>query len=194
MSELDPQRVIARVIEIMGGHGAAFEKLEREHAEVARVWDQDTEIVGRILRAHLFVEHFLTEYLAARAPSLDIKQAGLPFSRKLAMLGTGEPGVSYLIPGLRLVNEIRNRIAHRLRADVSENDAKRLLSIEIFRALRSESDRRRGVPSSTEPADVVERFCQHAGRALQACSSSERSAWSLAIEEVTRSPNSRVDG
>jgi len=181
----DPKVVIAKVIELMGGHDAAFEKFDRDYAEVVRVWDQDTDKVGRILRAHLFVEHFLTEYLEARAPELEIKNAALTFSKKLALVGIGDPGVAYLLPGIRLVNTIRNRIAHRLTADVTEDDARQLLSIDVFRAMRAESDRRHGRSLNDDPVDVVERFCKHAGMALQACTSPERSPWSVAIEHAT---------
>ena len=64
--QMDDQRVVSHVINLLGGHDAAFTHFDADLRLLKERWDQDTGTVGRILRAHLFVEHFLTEYLVAR--------------------------------------------------------------------------------------------------------------------------------
>jgi hypothetical protein len=105
----DPKVIVQRLFDLYGGRDAAFAALDRQHRAIAEHWDQDAPTMGRILRAHLFVEHYLTQYLQTRNPDLDdVDEARLSFAQKLALIGRAEKCVSYLIPGIRRLNKVRS--------------------------------------------------------------------------------------
>lgn len=52
-----------RALELMGGRENALASMEAEFDEMKERWNQDTDTIGRILRSHLYLEHYLTEYL-----------------------------------------------------------------------------------------------------------------------------------
>ena len=176
-----PEDVATRVIELHGGRKAF---LAHSNAQIDRLnakWNQDAALMGRILRAHLFVEHFVTEYLQAKNPSLgDLSGARLTFAQKVELLGGADPSVAYLMPGLCRLNKIRNRLAHTLSASVTKEDRDGFLLIELFRALRDAL----ASPevASVAPVDVLESFAQHAGMALSAATDPRAGFWVQALE------------
>lgn len=180
---IDPQAVIRELLDLYGGPEKAWQIFEEDYAQVTAAWNQDTVTIGRILRGHLFVEHFLTEYLSARNPELgSLEEARLTFSQKLALVGGGTGGVSYLLPGVRRLNAIRNRLAHSLRAEVTTEGANAFLAIEFFRAMRDAGHAPR--VASAEPIDVLEDFAKHAGLALHASASRDAGLWSEAFRRA----------
>ncbi|WP_147326255.1 hypothetical protein [Hydrogenophaga borbori] len=84
------QQILNRAAELLGGQ-AEYERLATEEVnEVQRRWNQDTDAIGRILRAHLFVERFMTENLQRANPALGpVEKARLTFAQKDR---TPEPG------------------------------------------------------------------------------------------------------
>jgi hypothetical protein len=84
-----------------------------------------------------------------------------------------------LVPGLRRLNKIRNRLAHTLNTSVTNEDRDLLLLIELFRALRDALAS--PAVASVEPADVQESFAQHAGMALNAAADPWAGFWIKAI-------------
>lgn len=88
-------RVIERTIELLGGADRASEKTDREFGEMVERWGQDVDAIGRILRAHLYVEHYLTDYIQHANPRLgSTAKARLSFNHKLALFDDGLTGVS----------------------------------------------------------------------------------------------------
>lgn len=167
MSMLDPERVARHVIQSLGGHEKAFQTLDEDFAHFMRRWNQDLDKIGRILRAHLFVEHFLTEYLQAKCSGLrSLEKARLTFAQKTALVEGGDATVAYLIPGIRRLNAIRNRIAHSLHASVTEEDVGVFVGIRLFMAMRNESAKRSGRIPSNDPIDLIDAFALHAGSVL----------------------------
>lgn len=179
----NPEAFIRELLELYGGPDRAWRRFEEDYLYVAAAWEQDTGTIGRILRAHLFVEHFLTEYLSARNPQLgSVADAKLSFGQKLALVGNGTGGVEYLLPGIRRLNAIRNRLAHSLHADVSDEDASVLLSIPMFRAMREAGNAPR-IPSAA-PVDILDDFAKHAGLALHASATRDSGLWAEAFRRA----------
>lgn len=181
----DPEAVVRELLDLYGGAEAAWRKFDQDFAQLVAAWEQDTTTIGRILRAHLFVEYFLTEYLAARNPELgSFEEARLSFAQKVALVGTSAGDVSYLLPGIRRLNTIRNRLAHGLHADVSAEDAEVFLGVDLFRAMRNA----RHAPQcpSKNPVDVLDEFAQHAGMALHASANPDRALWAEAFRRAER--------
>src|SRR5690349_2061866 len=107
MATPTPEIVIKHAIRLMGGNDKAWEAFDTDFRFITTRWEQDTATIGRILRAHLFVEHFLTEYLQARNPEIgSLDDARLTFAQKTALVDAGMAATSYLIPGIRRLNSI----------------------------------------------------------------------------------------
>jgi hypothetical protein len=167
----------------MGGRDEAFRVFDEHFKEITSRWEQDTTTIGRILRAHLFVEHFLKEFLRSRNPQLgSLEDARISFSQTVTLMGNATPGTGYLVPGIRRLNTIRNRLAHTLRAEVTDDDVKAFLAIDMFRAMRDERARRSSTVASTDPIVVLEEFAMHAGISLQASASRNADVWSNAFQ------------
>lgn len=177
---MDANRVANIVIELLGGREAAYEYFDKEFREISNRWDQDSEIIGRLLRAHLFVEHFLTEYLASRNPQLgSLEKARLTFSQKLNLIGNSTDGPSFLIPGIKRLNQIRNRIAHNLGAEITKSDVEVFLGIKEFESLRKEL----AAPAkpSEEAIHLIEEFSRFVGTSFQATINKNDKLWAEAI-------------
>lgn len=160
ISDIDQQKITARAIELMGGKDAFFNAADQELEKIHTQWNQNIELIGRILRAHLFVEHYMTEYLEKTNPRLgDLNQARLSFSQKTELLEPSNPDMADIVPGIKRLNKIRNRLAHKLNVQVTEEDSSFFLKSERFAALRSVREREK--PLSTDPLYILEDFAQY---------------------------------
>ena len=152
MTSPDPAKLAKRVIELHGGHERFFALMAQRFNEFNAVWDQDAGRIGRVLRVHLAVEHFLTEYLAFTNPKLgSLENSQLSFRQKLELLRDDDELIRFLKPGLRRLNAIRNRIAHKLRVDITADDREALLGIKLFNAMRTEGGSLCHVVADTRP-------------------------------------------
>ncbi|WP_348815490.1 hypothetical protein NFG57_04610 [Halomonas sp. H10-59] len=163
---IDHSELAKRVIELSGGKQNLSDEMDQKLARISNKWDQDVGAIGRILRAHLFVEHFITECLIAFNPALgDLDKARLSFSQKLALIENYSPEIQELAAGIRRLNKVRNQLAHTLEAKVTDKDKESLLSVKTFSALREELAKP-GYPSDNN-MDVVEDFAKHVGSRLE---------------------------
>jgi len=159
--------IIEAVFDEYGGRDAFFREAEENIARFNELWEQNLDLIGRVLRAHLVVEHFLTEFIHARNPDLpSLHAAGLTFNQKLKLLPDDAINIKMLKPGIRKLNRIRNRIAHNLALELTDEDRSSFLGIQIFSAFRNEK-RKREIPVGDEPIEVLEEFSIMAGSWLQ---------------------------
>jgi hypothetical protein len=97
------------------------EDLRTFNAQYRRFVERDDAAVGVILRCHLIVEHFLDGYLTAANPAIqEWDSARLTFAQKLALADHPRSKLRMAMPGLRCLNSLRNRLAHRLDAEFDE--------------------------------------------------------------------------
>ncbi len=81
-----------RVIALAGGVDRLRVIMDAHRREFDDAWDRDTDLIGRLLRAHLCVEHFMTVYLSSTNPRLgSLEEARLSFAQKYAQGGVSEP-------------------------------------------------------------------------------------------------------
>lgn len=152
-------------------------------AEMNNRWEQDTERIGRILRSHLYVEHYLTECLQAKNPQLgSLADARLSFLQKVDLLGNKNKVLALLVPGMRLLNAIRNRLSHTLCSDVTKDDANGFLALEQFGALRKALH----PDASSDPIDILEDFARLAASWLDLQGSGEADVWARAMKLTGR--------
>lgn len=164
--DIDHTEIARRVIELSGGKQKLNHEMDQKLARINDKWDQDVGVIGRILRTHLFVEHFITECLIAINPALgDLEKARLSFAQKLALIEDYSLEIQELAVGIRRLNKIRNQLAHNLEAKVTDKDKESLLSVKTFRALR-EALAKPGTPSDSS-MDVLEDFAKHVGSRLE---------------------------
>lgn len=162
---INHEYVAKRVIELSGGKDKLNKEMDAKLAKINEKWNQDIDAIGRILRAHLFVEHFVTECLVSFNPKLgDIKEARLTFSQKLALIESYSEETKELSKGIRRLNKIRNQLAHSLSGAVTDQDKESLLSVASFKALRAELAKP-GMPSEDNLV-VLEDFAKHVGGRL----------------------------
>jgi hypothetical protein len=176
----DPRTYAAHLIEALGGHEAARKKLDVQFEYIASRWNQDANLIGRLLRSHLFVEHFLTQYLSARNPNLgDVELARLSFAQKIALADRPNTTEAYLFTGIRHLNRVRNRVAHTLTSGLTDSDRDVFLGVPYFRELRDALAAPR-VPSP-HPIDVLEDFARHAGIMLAVSVSPDAEIWKKSL-------------
>ena len=173
--------VIQAVFEEFGGRENFFRESQQQLDYFNRLWDRDTELVGRVLRAHLVVEHFLTEYIQTtnpRLPSLD--DVGISFEAKVRLLPSDVTHIQMIVPGIRQLNRIRNTIAHRLEVEISTEERSSFLGVPVFAAMRNEMKKRNpDLPDA--PIDVLEDFAKLAANWLQGGADGSSEKWQRAI-------------
>jgi hypothetical protein len=182
MSLPDPQTFAKRVIDAHGGIDN-FDAITQKHIkEFDSLWQQDAERIGRVLKAHLTVEHFLTRYIEFNNPMLPpLADARITFSQKIDLLHQNDRLASELKPGLRRLNQVRNRLAHNLKVEVRAEDVEVFLAVRIFTGMRGERAKRFGNPLPADPVGVFEEFAKFAAGMLQAGSNAESQIWAGAL-------------
>ena len=187
----DPKELARLTIDYLGGPHLANEVFSTEFGEMNRRWNQDTETIGRILRAHLYVEHYLNEYLRKANPRLgDIAGVRLSFAQKVKLLDQNDPHIRHMIAGIKHLNSIRNRIAHNLDVQVSEEDAEVFLKALPLREMRKQMEGAN--KTHPEPLQLLEDFSTHAAHALSQQFSKFGAAFTRALNELSdESPRNR---
>lgn len=145
------------------------------------VWERDHGAIGKLVRAHLVLEHFLTKYLTAANPYLgDIEAARLTFAQKLELALNPESVLLVVGPGIRQINKVRNQLVHRLEFRLQDAD---LEPLRWFIRIRNE---RVGVPVP-DGIELVEEFTKTACTFLaSAARSIERNAGGMGLPGLAR--------
>lgn len=190
---MTPEDAIARLIDLFRTRDDLRKVIEDQGQQYGTIWAQDADAIGRVLRAHLAVEHFLTAYIQAQNPNLGkLNNARLTFAQKANLLGESDPLAGFLKPGLKRLNEIRNRIAHKLRNVVDEGDREAFLTMQLFVEIRTHLASRFGVMMSEDPLSVVEDFARLASAILHAAAHPSREFWIEVLGELFGQPASTV--
>ncbi|EOE6708297.1 hypothetical protein BFR77_07060 [Acinetobacter pittii] len=82
------------------------------------------EELGYFLSCHLIIEHYIDEYLKVQYENLSWEDCKLTFSQKINLLSNfpvAEPYIE-LIPSIKAMNKIRNKISHRVDFKISIDD------------------------------------------------------------------------
>lgn len=146
---------MAELASVYGGieNFHAEQKVISDEAEKA--WNSDIVSIGRVLRSHLYVEYYLNTYLEKKL-SITKKQLGdLSFDKKNQKLKNSE--LENLVPSIKKINRIRNKMSHNLNAMISNKDADHLKSIECFKPYYLTTKRFVG---EIDPIKTYEIYCQ----------------------------------
>nr|WP_100548124.1 MULTISPECIES: hypothetical protein [unclassified Pseudomonas] len=110
---------IEEVVQRLLPHWDAIEAhFHQENERFVALFAHDHDLLGRILKCHLIVEHYLDRYLSEKLGLQHLEDARLTFAQKARLLPTAGSAASFVKPGILRLNAIRNRFGHNLRADV----------------------------------------------------------------------------
>ena len=108
-------------------------KLEPHFATIKEHFDHENRIfiglissahdtLGRVLKCHLIVEHYLNLFLVEHFKIDNFNDVRLTFFQKATLLPNERTAVAFVKPGILQLNRIRNRFGHSLGADLSVQD------------------------------------------------------------------------
>ncbi len=141
---------IETVVERLKPHWKAIEAhFEHENNRFKALLAQDHDLLGRVLKCHLVIEHYLDRFLTAHYEIRDLADAKLSFYQKAKLLPDSASAAAFVKPGIVRLNTIRNQFGHTLRPVLRNNDLG-----TINDAL---SVARRGVKFK-EPIEAIEAF------------------------------------
>jgi hypothetical protein len=126
-----------------------FAHFEHENRHFKALLAHDHDIMGRVLKCHLIIEHYLARFLAAHFGIDDLPDAKLTFFQKAKLLPESGAAASMVKPGILMLNAIRNQFGHTLRPVLRGQDLGPIA--EVLRVAR------RGAEFA-EPIDAIEAF------------------------------------
>lgn len=114
---------IEGAMEILRPHWAAIEDdFNRENERFKALFARDHDTLGRVLKCHLIVEHYLGRFLAAHFNLNNISNAKLSFFQKATLLPDSAASSAFVKPGILRLNAIRNQFGHTLEPVVGGAD------------------------------------------------------------------------
>lgn len=146
-------RIIDKVKEVVQQYGEHFDEIEAEFNKqndyFKSLVNADHDILGLVLKFHLIVEHYLTNYLQNKFSDLDFTNARLSFSQKINLVSQRDTRAAFIKPGIIELNRIRNKFGHNLGAELTLNDQKEML--EVLKVARQGK-------TYEEPLEVINDF------------------------------------
>jgi hypothetical protein len=107
------------------------------------------EPIGRVLRAHLVIENFMTEFLSNHFGLHNIFDARLSFHQKAILLPSRDSPAAVVRPGILQLNAVRNKFGHQLGHEIHDADISSIY--EILRIARPGID-------FDNPIDAIDAF------------------------------------
>lgn len=117
------EKVVARLKPHMTEIEAHF---NAENAKFIALMSRPHDTIGRLLKCHLVLEHYLDRFLSQHFGIEDIEAAKLGFFNKAMMLPTKAHSAAFVKPGILNLNMLRNRVGHNLGSDISFGDFPRI--------------------------------------------------------------------
>lgn len=93
-----------------------------ENEKFIALLHQDHDVMGRVLKAHLILEHYLTAFIGKTFGIDDIDSVRLSFAQKVDLLPSSGTASSVIKLGTKRLNKIRNMFAHRINVDLERLD------------------------------------------------------------------------
>lgn len=101
--------------------------------EFLHLWQTHGNSIGRIVKSHLLLEHYLNEYLRVIHPSIrNFDALKLSFKQKLNLLELPGEMIHYIGPVLDVINRLRNRLVHSLAIDLNDDEVEPIRKLLSF--------------------------------------------------------------
>jgi len=181
MKTIDPKKFAQNIIKLYGGRENFIKDTESRIKIFNKKWSQDLDLIGKVLRSHLVLEHYLIKYIEFLNPNINsLENTRISFAILIDLLKRDDYLINKLIPGMIKLNQIRNRIAHNLDKVIDESDAQEFLRIDIFREFRNALSV--GKPLA-DPLDILEDFAKYSSTWLLNKTDPKSKLWSYALKE-----------
>ena len=106
---------IERVIEMLKPHWQEIDThFNDENVRFKGLLACEHDTLGRILKCHLLVEHYMGRFLVAHYGIQEIEDVRLSFFQKARLLPSERTAAAFVKPGILKLNTIRNRFGHEL--------------------------------------------------------------------------------
>ena len=106
---------IEKVIESLKSHwGEIDARFNEENRRFIALFGRRHDVIGRLLKCHLVVEHYLERFLSDHFGIENVEDAKLGFYNKAALLPSKSSSAAFVKPGILRLNVLRNRIGHSL--------------------------------------------------------------------------------
>ena len=109
------QEILKSFLDVFAPH---IETLTKEaQAEVDRfnaLFAADHNAIGRVLKVHLVVEHYLDEHLQSKLKIENVEDVRLTFVQKARMLSKKQSSAAFVRAGILQLNAVRNKFSHTL--------------------------------------------------------------------------------
>ena len=110
---------------------ATSQELDKELSEfntkIIQLLNKEADELGRVLKCHLIVEHYLDNYLSEAFPAVDNwSNARLTFSQKLELIQSPQTIFTYSYLPIKNLNSIRNKFSHKLDYSMKSSDYKEI--------------------------------------------------------------------
>jgi hypothetical protein len=93
-----------------------------ENGKFIRLFSQPHDVLGRLLKCHLIIEHYLERFLSEHYGIDDIATARLGFYNKASLIPSAASSAAFVKPGIMRLNKLRNMAGHQLGAEFSFED------------------------------------------------------------------------
>lgn len=141
---------IEKVVARLKPHMAEIEaRFNTENERFIKLIEKPHDVLGRLLKCHLIIEHYLTRFLSEHFGIEDVESAKLGFFNKAMLLPSQASSAAFVKPGILKLNKLRNRAGHELGADFTFDDLGPIS--EVLNIARA------GVPFGT-PIEAIEAF------------------------------------
>ena len=141
---------IEAAVEKLKPHWAAIEQnFEHENRIFVGLASTPHDTLGRVLKCHLIVEHFLGRFLVSHFGIDNFDDVRLSFAQKAKLLPDRATAAAFVKPGVVRLNRIRNDFSHSLSAELSDADLDPIRPVLAFA--------RRGVTFES-PVEAIEAF------------------------------------
>ena len=129
-----------------------FAEIANGEIKWARVDGIDFDLLGYFLCIHLTIEHYLDQFLKIVHPDLDWDASRQTFGQKISLMTKFKTPPNYdVVPAIKHLNSLRNRISHTLEIEITPDSL-----LPLAQCLRKAFNDEREIPS--EPKDLLERF------------------------------------
>lgn len=124
------------VVERLRPHMAQIEqRFKEENARFIALMSKPHDVIGRLLKCHLVVEHYLERFLSEHYGIEAVDEAKLNFFNKAMLLPKAASSAAFVRPGILKLNSLRNKIGHNLGGEPRFDDLGPIIDVlEIARA------------------------------------------------------------
>jgi len=110
---------IEKVVARLKPHWAEIEThfhIENQH--FIALMERPHDVLGRLLKCHLIVEHYLDRFLKEHYGIEEVEEARLGFLNKAMLLPSKASSAAVVRPGIIKLNALRNRCGHNLTEEI----------------------------------------------------------------------------